>query len=565
MAIYLLVGAVGVPVFAEFTGGLGIVFGDTGGYLLSYPLAAAVAGLAAYAAAPTPRGGGRSCWRFLWGAAALAVIYALGATWLSVVADLPTRGGRRAGRAAFRGLRPDQGRPGCARRRGRRPGHRRLPDLRERGARSEANMTLRSWLVRRRSRVMFEKVLVANRGEIALRVVRACQELGVAAVAVYSDADESALHVRHADEAVRIGPPPAGKSYLDVEALIDAAKETGAEAVHPGYGFLAENAAFAAACREAGLAFVGPSAEAIEKMGNKSAARRLAREAEVPVVPGSDDASSADEAAETAGGIGYPIMVKAAAGGGGRGIRVAEDEDELSKAVQVARREAEAAFGDGTLYLEKLLVAPRHVEVQIMGDHEGNVIHLYERECSMQRRRQKVLEEAPSPGISPEVREKMTEAAVRLAREAGYANAGTVEFLVEGDEFYFIEMNTRIQVEHPVTEMLTGVDLVKEQIRIAAGEPLSLNRKTCRWSGTRWSFASTPRTPTRTSCPRPARSPRSKSQAAPASGWTRRSTRGTRSPRSTTRWSASSSSGPSPAMRPSAGPDAPSANTASKA
>jgi acetyl-CoA carboxylase, biotin carboxylase subunit len=324
---------------------------------------------------------------------------------------------------------------------------------------------------------VFEKVLVANRGEIALRVVRACQELGVAAVAVYSDADESALHVRHADEAVRIGPPPAGKSYLNVEALIDAAKETGAEAVHPGYGFLAENAAFAAACREAGLTFVGPSAEVIEKLGNKSAARRLAREAKVPVVPGSDDASSADEAAQTAGGIGYPIMVKAAAGGGGRGIRVAEDEDELRKAVQVASREAEAAFGDGTLYLEKLLVAPRHVEVQVMGDHEGNVIHLYERECSMQRRRQKVLEEAPSPGISSGVREKMAEAAVRLAREAGYANAGTVEFLVEDEVFYFIEMNTRIQVEHPVTEMLTGVDLVKEQIRISEGDPLSLEQE----------------------------------------------------------------------------------------
>ena len=324
---------------------------------------------------------------------------------------------------------------------------------------------------------MFEKVLVANRGEIALRVVRACQELGVASVAVYSDADESALHVRRADEAVRIGPPPAGKSYLDVDALIEAAKETDAEAVHPGYGFLAENAAFAAACRDAGLVFIGPSAEAIEKMGNKSAARRLAREAEVPVVPGSDDAASANEAAETAGGIGYPIMVKAAAGGGGRGIRVAEDEEGLRKAVQVARREAEAAFGDGTLYLEKLLVTPRHVEVQIMGDHEGNVIHLYERECSMQRRRQKILEEAPSPGISPRMREEMTEAAVRLAREVEYANAGTVEFLVEDDDFYFIEMNTRIQVEHPVTEMLTGVDLVKEQIRVASGEPLSIEQQ----------------------------------------------------------------------------------------
>ena len=324
---------------------------------------------------------------------------------------------------------------------------------------------------------MFGKVLVANRGEIALRVVRACQELGVAAVAVYSDADEGALHVRHADEAVRIGPPPAGKSYLRVEALVEAAKETGAEAVHPGYGFLAENAGFAAACRDAGLAFIGPSAEAIEKMGNKSAARRLAEEAGVPVVPGSDAASSPDEAAQTAEEIGYPIMVKAAAGGGGRGIRVAEDEEGLRKAVQVARREAEAAFGDGTLYLERLLTAPRHVEVQIIGDHEGNVVHLYERECSMQRRRQKVLEEAPSPGISPEVRGKMTEAAVRLAREAGYANAGTVEFLVEDEEFFFIEMNTRIQVEHPVTEMLTGVDLVKEQIRVAAGEPLSVGQE----------------------------------------------------------------------------------------
>ena len=324
---------------------------------------------------------------------------------------------------------------------------------------------------------MFGKVLVANRGEIALRVVRACQELGVAAVAVYSDADEGALHVRHADEAVRIGPPPAGKSYLRVEALVEAAKETGAEAVHPGYGFLAENAGFAAACRDAGLAFIGPSAEAIEKMGNKSAARRLAEEAGVPVVPGSDAASSPDEAAQTAEEIGYPVMVKAAAGGGGRGIRVAEDEEGLRKAVQVARREAEAAFGDGTLYLERLLTAPRHVEVQIIGDHEGNVVHLYERECSMQRRRQKVLEEAPSPGISPAVRGKMTEAAVRLAREAGYANAGTVEFLVEDEEFFFIEMNTRIQVEHPVTEMLTGVDLVKEQIRVAAGEPLSVGQE----------------------------------------------------------------------------------------
>jgi acetyl-CoA carboxylase, biotin carboxylase subunit len=324
---------------------------------------------------------------------------------------------------------------------------------------------------------MLDKVLIANRGEIALRVVRACRELGVTSVAVYSDADEEALHVRHADEAVNIGPPPAGKSYLDVEAIIEAAKETGADAVHPGYGFLAENADFAAACLDAGLVFVGPSAEAIEKMGNKSAARRLAQEADVPVVPGSEESASADEAAETAEEIGYPVMVKAAAGGGGRGIRVAENEEELRKSFQVAKREAESAFGDGSIYLEKFLAGPHHVEVKVMADHEGNVIHLYERECSMQRRRQKVLEEAPSPGISNEVRERMCDAAVRLAREAGYANAGTVEFLVEGNDFYFIEMNTRIQVEHPVTEMLTGVDLVKEQILVASGEPLSLKQE----------------------------------------------------------------------------------------
>jgi acetyl-CoA carboxylase biotin carboxylase subunit len=324
---------------------------------------------------------------------------------------------------------------------------------------------------------MLDKTLVANRSEIALRVVRACRELGVTSVAVYSDADEEALHVRHADEAVNIGPSPAGKSYLDVEAIVEAAKETGADAVHPGYGFLAENASFAAACRDAGLVFVGPSAEAIEKMGNKSAARRLAEEADVPVVPGSEESASADEAVETAEEIGYPVMVKAAAGGGGRGIRVADNEEELRKSVQVAKREAESAFGDGSIYLEKFLAGPRHVEVQVMADHEGNVIHLYERECSMQRRRQKVLEEAPSPGISDEVRERMCDAAVRLARVAGYANAGTVEFLVEGDDFYFIEMNTRIQVEHPVTEMLTGVDLVKEQILVASGEPLSLKQE----------------------------------------------------------------------------------------
>jgi acetyl-CoA carboxylase biotin carboxylase subunit len=324
---------------------------------------------------------------------------------------------------------------------------------------------------------MLKNVLVANRGEVALRVIRACQELEIPAVAVYSDADSEALHVRHADEAVNIGPPPAGKSYLNIEALLEAARKTGAEAIHPGYGFLAENARFAAACRDADITFVGPSAEAIEKMGNKSAARQIALDAGVPVVPGSEGPASADQALETAEDIGYPVMVKAAAGGGGRGIRVAEDEKELRQAVQVAGREAESAFGDNSIYLEKLLVGPRHVEVQVMGDQKGNVVHLFERECSMQRRRQKVLEEAPSPGISTGLREEMTEAAVRLAREVEYANAGTVEFLVEDDDFYFIEMNTRIQVEHPVTEMLTGVDLVKEQIRVASGEPLSIEQE----------------------------------------------------------------------------------------
>jgi len=331
---------------------------------------------------------------------------------------------------------------------------------------------------------MLEKVLVANRSEIALRIIRACQELEVPSVAVYSDADAEALHVRSADEAVHIGPPPAGKSYLNIEALINAAKETGADAIHPGYGFLAENTSFAAACEEAGLTYVGPSSEAIAKMGDKSAARRVAQKADVPVVPGSEEIASADEAVEAAEEIGYPVMVKAAAGGGGRGIRVAEDEEELRKAVQVAKQEAEKAFGDGSLYLEKLLVGPRHVEVQVMADHHGNVIHLYERECSMQRRRQKVLEEAPSPGISPETRDKMTAAAVRLTKEAGYTNAGTLEFLVDAEEnFYFIEMNTRIQVEHPVTEMLTGVDLVKEQIQVAAGEPLSIKQEDVPFEG----------------------------------------------------------------------------------
>ena len=324
---------------------------------------------------------------------------------------------------------------------------------------------------------MLKKVLIANRGEIAVRIIRACRELGIQSVAVYSDADEEALHVRLADEAVHIGPAKAQKSYLNIEAIVEAAKDKSADAVHPGYGFLAENASFAAACRDAGLAFVGPSPETMEKIGDKSAARRLAKEADVPVVPGTEGNATPDEAMERAGEIGYPVMVKAAAGGGGMGIRVVESEEELEEAVKKAGQEAEAAFGEGSVYLEKFLSEPRHVEVQVMGDGEGNVIHLYERECSMQRRRQKIIEEAPSPGISAGTREEISQAAVRLAEAADYANAGTVEFLVDEDEsFYFIEMNTRIQVEHPVTEMITGIDLVKEQLKVAGGEGLSVGQ-----------------------------------------------------------------------------------------
>ena len=322
-----------------------------------------------------------------------------------------------------------------------------------------------------------QKVLVANRGEIALRVIRACRELGLATVAVYSTADENALHVRKAHEAVCIGKPAARESYLNVDALLDAARATGANAIHPGYGFLAENARFAAACDSAEITFVGPSSQVIESMGDKAVARRLAREAEVPTVPGTQGTASLEEALVTAEEIGYPVMVKAAAGGGGRGIRTAADPAELREVVEEAAREARAAFGDGSLYLEKLLVHPRHVEVQVLGDGHGAMTHLYERECSIQRRRQKVLEEGPSPTLDPGTREAMTAAAARLAASVGYASAGTIEFLVDRDGgFYFIEMNTRIQVEHPVTEMITGVDLVKEQLRIAAGERLSFDQ-----------------------------------------------------------------------------------------
>ena len=321
------------------------------------------------------------------------------------------------------------------------------------------------------------RVLVANRGEIALRVIRACRELELETVAVYSSADESALHVRKADEAICIGKASARHSYLNHDALINAAQESGADAVHPGYGFLSENAQFARRCEEAGLVWVGPPPAAIDQMGDKAAARKLAQEAGVPVVPGSEGTVSPADAVGVAEGIGYPVMIKAAGGGGGRGIRIARSTDELESGAKEAAREAEAAFGNPALYLEKLIEIPRHVEVQVLADGQGNVVHLYERECSLQRRRQKLLEESPSPGLDPRTREEMAAAAVRLAEAAEYASAGTVEFLLDRDQgFYFIEMNTRIQVEHPVTEMITGVDLVKEQLRVAAGEPLAIKQ-----------------------------------------------------------------------------------------
>jgi acetyl-CoA carboxylase, biotin carboxylase subunit len=323
---------------------------------------------------------------------------------------------------------------------------------------------------------MFKKVLIANRGEIALRVIRACRELGVRTVAVYSEADRESLHVRFADDDVCIGPPPARESYLRIPQLIAAAEITGADAIHPGYGFLAENAEFADIVRASNITFIGPSAEQIRRMGDKAEARRLAQEAHVPVVPGSDGpVADADEALAIAGRLGYPVIVKAVAGGGGKGMRVATDEDDFVRHFQLARSEALAAFGNDAVYIERYLARPRHIEIQVVGDSFGRVLHLSERDCSIQRRHQKLIEEAPSPALTPELRAAMGEAAVHLAANISYVGAGTVEFLLDTDgRFYFMEMNTRIQVEHPVTEMCTSWDLVKEQIRIAAGEPLSV-------------------------------------------------------------------------------------------
>ena len=328
------------------------------------------------------------------------------------------------------------------------------------------------------SRSPFTRILIANRGEIAVRVIRACREMGIESVAVYSDADARALHTSLADLAIRIGPAAASESYLSVDAILAAARQSGAQAVHPGYGFLSENARFASTCEEAGLAFIGPPADAIERMGSKIAARRLAAEAGVPVVPGETPTDQSDEAiAAAARRIGFPVLLKPSEGGGGIGMKTARDEDVLLAAIAQARREAVAAFGDGTLYVERLIERPRHVEFQVLADHHDHVVHLFERECSIQRRHQKVIEESPSPAVGADLRQRMGEAAVAVARRAGYRNAGTVEFLVEGSgdsaRFYFLEMNTRLQVEHPVTEQVTGVDLVRAQIAIAARQPLA--------------------------------------------------------------------------------------------
>ena len=326
---------------------------------------------------------------------------------------------------------------------------------------------------------MFDKILVANRGEIALRVIRAARELGVKSVAVYSEADARAPHVREADEAVLLGPAPSRESYLKGDAIIAAALRTGAQAIHPGYGFLSEREWFARAVRDAGLVFIGPPAEAIAAMGSKTAARELAIAAGTPVVPGTTTAlRDAKEAEEVAERFGYPVLLKAAAGGGGKGMRVVHKREELAASLESAQREAKNAFGDDAVYVEKFIVGPRHVEIQVLGDQHGTMLHLGERECSVQRRHQKMIEEAPSVAVTPELRARMGAAAVAAAKAAGYVNAGTCEFLLDASgEFYFLEMNTRIQVEHPVTELVTGVDLVQWQIRIAAGEKIPFTQE----------------------------------------------------------------------------------------
>jgi len=331
---------------------------------------------------------------------------------------------------------------------------------------------------------MFDKILIANRGEIALRIHRACREMGIKTVAIHSEADQDAMHVRLADESVCVGPHPASQSYLKIPQIIAACEITGAQAIHPGYGFLSENARFAEIVEAHGLVFIGPTADHIRLMGDKIAAKAAVKAAGIPVVPGSEGGiSDIDEAKKVADEIGYPVLVKAASGGGGRGMKVAQTPEEFREAVETASREAEAAFGDGAVYLEKYLGQPRHIEIQILADTHGNVVHLGERDCSLQRRHQKVLEEAPSPALTPEEREKIGRVTRDAVASFGYRGAGTIEYLYENGEFYFIEMNTRLQVEHPVTEAITGIDLVREQIRIAAGEELGYSQKDITFEG----------------------------------------------------------------------------------
>ncbi|MBH64464.1 MAG: acetyl-CoA carboxylase biotin carboxylase subunit [Alphaproteobacteria bacterium] len=331
---------------------------------------------------------------------------------------------------------------------------------------------------------MIEKVLIANRGEIALRIHRACREMGIATVAVHSTADSEAMWVRLADETVCIGPPEANKSYLNIPAIISAAEVAGANAIHPGYGFLSENARFASIVEEHGITFIGPKPEHIRAMGDKVLAKSTMKELGIPVVPGSDGAvDKVEDAREVAEAIGYPVLIKASAGGGGRGMKVAQGRQEIDQAFQTARSEARAAFGDDAVYIEKFVATPRHIEVQIMADAHGNVVHLGERDCSLQRRHQKILEEAPSPQLHPDAREEIGLRVTTAIQALGYRGAGTVEFLYADGAFYFIEMNTRLQVEHPVTEMITGIDIVQEQIRVAAGEPLSYTQSDVSFAG----------------------------------------------------------------------------------
>lgn len=332
---------------------------------------------------------------------------------------------------------------------------------------------------------MFSKILIANRGEIALRVIRSCQELGIRTVAVYSEADRDSLHVRFADEAVCIGPPSSLESYLNIPAIISAAEVTDVEAIHPGYGFLAENAHFAEICESCNITFIGPSPQTIRTMGDKVVAKITMAKTNIPLTPGGDGViSSKEEALKIAQKIKYPVIIKAAAGGGGKGMRVCHNDVALASSFTVARNEAESNFGNPDVYIEKYIESPRHVEFQIMADHHGNVIHLGERDCSIQRRHQKLLEEAPSPALDDALRRKMGDAAVRAAKAVDYRGAGTIEFLLDGNgDFYFMEMNTRVQVEHPVTEMVTGIDIVKEQIKVAAGEKLSITQENVRING----------------------------------------------------------------------------------